>query len=90
MKTFLLDLTEAELPDYWSEKWPRKIQVQEGRHLKELDVTAEEMAKPWAADHFHYWNRWRRKRGLPEASPMLPIGFNRYEMPKGAKLVELK
>lgn len=80
IKKYLLDLREAELPSWWPADYPLQIYVQQGCHMKELDVSPAEMKKPWAKRH-----------AMGRAgNPAWPIGFDRSSLPKGAKLVELK
>jgi hypothetical protein len=84
MKKYILDLTKAKLPATWPATTPLEISVQTGKHLKEFDVSPEEMRKAWAANHIKYLTSMGKI-----FNQEMPIGFDRASMPKGAKLVEI-
>lgn len=88
LKRYILDLTKAKLPAAWPKNTPLKIEVREGCHVKDFDVTPEEMLKQWAIEHVTIVNQRRIDAGLMPITNDFPLGFDRDEIPKGAKLVE--
>lgn len=79
MKMFL-DLTDCAVCPWWPENTPRKIPIRSGMHLKEFDIIDSEMPEGWR-------ERYNFLVGAQPHHKLLPIGFDKSKLPKGAKIV---
>lgn len=85
---YMLDLTGAKLPDWWPEWSQKVIPLRKGRYWKEFDVIEDEMPPGWKGKMWLHYKRVGRAR--PSDSMVYPIGVDRYRLPEGAVIIEVK
>jgi hypothetical protein len=81
MSEYILDLSEADIGNLPQELRNFKIPVRTGQHQLEYDLIECDIPK----DIYN-----KMINGLSGDNESMPIGFNLYEMPTGAKLIMVK
>ena len=83
---YVLDLTNAKLPNWFPEWCPRVMPLRKGQYFKDFDVIEEEMPPGWKGK---MWMHYRRVgRGFQTDRMVFPIGVDKHRLPKGAVIKE--
>ena len=85
IKNFILDLTDAILPENWPFDIPLLIQLETGQHQKDYDITPQEF--PWYNSLLNYVSK-KRFNSQTDSKFNFPIGINKNAMFIGAKIYD--
>ena len=87
-KRYILDMTKAEIPEWWPVSTPNEIHLIEVDSDTELDVDAALMPKGWRVDFCHcYEDRFPHLKN--DEAGFKPAGFKFSSLPKGATLTRI-
>lgn len=74
-----LDISQITMPIGWPDNTPLLIPIEPGQHYLDYDVVEKLMPDGWAAN---------MHQGTDGAyNKQMPIGFNRGQLPHGAKIL---
>ena len=82
----ILDLTglKEKPPDIWPKNMPKKIRLIKGRHQNDYDIHLMERCTPWYKELCQNLGK-----KYPNHSSVLPVGVDYYDLPDGAKIIEV-
>ena len=86
-KHLILDLTKAKIPMDWPDYLPKIIPIKRGEYYHEYDVD-EERIPGFSVRSRLYKYKTRRQvyYKLSISAKVLPTGFNKITLPRGAKI----
>ncbi|MDD2542740.1 MAG: hypothetical protein PHH28_17100 [Desulfuromonadaceae bacterium] len=82
-KQYVLDLTKAELPSWWTKSDPVILPVVKSKYQYDWDLIPEELPAPFYAKLVEIISKNMKDKGQASSTNM-PIGFLNNALPDGA------